>query len=482
MLNHAVQTGIRWNFVATMGHQVASYVLMIVLARLLSPRDFGLISLVFVLVKCARMYTNDCFSAALQQRQNPSSSLILSVFWLNIFVGLCFAALLFFASPYVAAFFAEDELAVIAKVFALDFLLSSIGVVPRALLQKQLAFKRVAVLEIGAVVIAGSTACVLAIYGYGYWSLVLFYLLHSFLSSLFAFILAKLRLQMVLDLAELKTIFSYSIHLIGFNTVNFLSRNMDDILVGKFFGAASLGLYSRAYTMMLVPVSHLCNVPGRVLFPFFSTIQHDKDRIRTIYLETMGMLALIALPGLLILFVISHSMVNVVFGGEWLEMVPFLQVFCLIGIVQVVVAPVGWIYMSLGRTDTMFKVGAVNAILTLSAFCIGILMGSGLSVAWCYLGVNVLMVCPLLLIPFRWIALRLQKFAAEIFPAVLLAAAVAIALFLSQPALEALSRPVLRLGVEICGSFFFVWGCAAAFRLKAYRQLVLILRGKQGLR
>jgi PST family polysaccharide transporter len=212
---------------------------------------------------------------------------------------------------------------------------------------------------------------------------------------------------------ELRTVSSFSLNLTGYNIFNFFARNADYLLIGRFLGATQLGLYTLAYRIMLYPVQRLTVVVNRVLFPVYSQLQQDPERFRRAYLKTIGMIAAIAFPAMMGLWVVAEPMVHVVFGSKWQGAVPVLQILVPIGLMQSVGATVGPVYQAKGRTDLLFRWGLASGILVVAAFVIGLRWGI-VGVAFAYLVCNFICLVPNLYIPLRLISLPLSRLAAVV--------------------------------------------------------------------
>jgi hypothetical protein len=289
-------SGVSWNLTARAGQQVAGFIISIFLARLLVPSDFGVVAMAMVLVNFARLFSEQGFAGALIQKQDLRPAHIHSIFWLNLTIGTGLTLLFWGAAPLLARFYNLPDLTLITQVLAFDFIISSFAIVPRALLQKQLAFKRMAVIEMAVVIVGGLVAIILASLGLGIWSLVFQSLCLSLLTAGGVWSLAGWRPRLIFEKQAVRELFRFSINLFGFNTINFWARNADNVLIGRFLGPVGLGIYDRAYRLMLLPISQICSVLGRVMFPVLSTIQHDPQRIKKIYLEAMGAISLVASP------------------------------------------------------------------------------------------------------------------------------------------------------------------------------------------
>ena len=181
---------------------------------------------------------------------------------------------------------------------------------------------------------------------------------------------------------------------------------MDDFLVGKYFGATSLGYYNRSYSIMLFPTILIIESVARVMFPALSEIQNDVHRVRKIYLKTINIITFFIFPAMTGLLLVSNEFVSIVFGSQWEGMTSVVKILCIVGIIQTIINPVGWIYMSQGHTGLMFKWGLFASSSIIISFVIGVYLGSIETVAWSYLVVNLLLMYPSISIPGRLIQMK----------------------------------------------------------------------------
>ena len=425
--------------------QVIQFTLSVILARLLVPEDFGLVGMVAVFLGFAALFGEFGFSSALVYRPDLRPIHSVSIFWVNILAGVVIAALFWIGAPYVARFYNTPALERITQVVGLNFALSAASIVPLALLRRSMAFNRIAVLNVAAALVAGCTAILLAYMGFGPWAIVVQGLVSATATSLLAIALADWRPRLQFSASAVRELLGYSSNLVGFGVVNYWARNADNLLIGKFLGSFSLGVYSRAYTLMLLPISEVISVLGTVMFPALSSIQEDKARVKRIYLRAMPMIALIAFPMMLGLMVVAEPFVLALFGERWIAVAPLLRILCIVGVIQSMCSPTGWIYTSQGRTDWMFWWGIVSSGTFIAGIVIGVLQGTAQAVALYYLLANVVMCYPCIAIPGRLIDLRFSEVARAVVGPLVCASVMAVIVWGAGTLIPAAWPPVARL-------------------------------------
>ena len=402
-------SGLGWSGAAQVARQVLQFFIGVILARLLSPREFGLIGMIIIFTGFANLFSDLGLGAALIQKLDIEQRHLSSVFWVNIAVGIILTGIVVVAAPLISTFYDEPALRVLTMVIALNFFIGSFNVVQNALLRKNMDFQRLARIEIAAGFLAGVLAISMALLGLGVWSLVAQSLMFTAVSVVMMWQISAWRPALSLDTGALKELMGFSSNLLGFNLFNYWIRNFDNILIGKFIGSSALGIYARAYSLMLLPVSQISSVVSRVMFPALSTIQDDTERVKQIYLRSTRTIAFVTFPMMIGLLVVAKPFILSVYGDKWQEVIPILQIFCLTGMGQSVGTTVGWIYTSQGRTDIMLKWGIFSGIVYIISFVIGLRWGViGVAVAYVLSG-YILLWYPAWTIPGRLINLRFSE-------------------------------------------------------------------------
>lgn len=391
ILRQQTISGIGWISVAQVGKQGIQFIISIILARLLTPKDFGLIGMILVFTGFVNLVGELGFGAALIQRHMLEEKHYSSIFWLNAVTGLAFTGLFTLIAPLIANFYDEPQLVSLTRLIVINFAISSFGTVQNAMLNRTMKFRWLAFIEITAVLVAGGLATILALMGYGIWSLAWQILITSITTTLGLWFVTGWRPHLSFDWNAVKDLVGFSSNLLGFNIFNYWARNADNLLIGKFMGTAELGIYTRAYSTMLLPLSQVTSVFGRVMFPTLSKVQSDIVLVKQIYLRSLELIALVTFPMMMGLLVLAKHFVLTLYGPKWEMVTSLLQILSLVGMIQSLVATVGWIYQSQGRTDWMFKWGLFVGFSGVTSFLIGLQIGTVEAVAICYGIVNVLL-------------------------------------------------------------------------------------------
>jgi len=286
----------------------------IILARLLSPDDVGIVTMASVVTGFVILLSDLGTSAAIIQRTNHPPGFLSSLFWINIAVGVIAMAVVAVASPVFALINDEPRLVPVLIVLSLSFPLTGLVALQRALLEKVMRFETLARIEMISTALGGIVAIAVALAGGGIWALVFQTL--SMLAATAAGVWRKSewRPRFEVSLGEIRSIVGFSGYLTGFNIVNYFARNADYMLIGSVLGKTELGYYSMAYRVLMFPLQNLSAVITRVTLPAFSKIQADDARFRRGYLASIGAIALISFPVMAGIFSVARPFVDAAFG------------------------------------------------------------------------------------------------------------------------------------------------------------------------
>ena len=414
-LRRQTASGFRWTAASQAGRQGMQLLTIAVLAHLLQPTDFGLIAMATVATGFITLFRDLGTSAALIQRRELSDRLVASLFWVNAGFGLLAAALLALAAPLIALFYHEPRVTPVLQVLALSFVASGLGILHQALLERRLAFARLARVELAATLAGALVGIGMALRGWGVWSLVGQSLAVATLTTILLWAVTGWRPALCFDWSEVRSVSRYSLNLTGYNIFNYFARNADYLLVGRFLGAADLGFYTLAYRIMFYPLQNVSAMVGRVMFPVYARLQDDAERFRNAFLKIAGGVALLTFPLMLGVLALARPFVLGVFGPRWEPTVLLLQILAPAGMIQTIVTLGGSIYQARGRTDWMFRWGVFAGTVFVAAFALGVRWGVT-GVAAAFTAALLLLSYPALAIPLRLIGLRVGRLARTLLP------------------------------------------------------------------
>ncbi len=429
--------GIGWTATSRIAQLLMSIVISAILARLLTPSDFGLIAMVLVFSNFVAIFSGFGFSSAIVQKKEVSDEALSSTFWINVGLGTLLTLALAASAPLIAAFYSQPRLTSIVVFISTTFFITSFANVPHALLTKRMNFKALAIINVCAIGISGPIAIFLAFSGYGVWSLAWYTVLTTVFAAIFTCIYARWVPHFLLGRQHMKGLLGYGANLTGFSFVTYFSQNMDNLLVGRFLGSTALGFYNLAYNLLVLPTSNISDVIGSVMFPALSRIQHDKKRVREVYVTANRYIAAVSFPLMIWVLVTAPQLIRVVYGPKWVSVIPLIQIFALAGIEQSIGTNVWWIFTSQGRTDMMFKLSIFTTAVVVISFVVG-LRGGVEGVVIAYTVALYLTAYPIFAIGFRLIDMKVTYALAPLWSVTLATLTLGIIAFLLQISLERL--------------------------------------------
>lgn len=410
-LAQSATSGVKWNFGSQAIQQAAQLVVIAVLARLLSPADFGLVGMAMVVIGFVSVFRDLGTSAAVIQSKELSEELVSSVFWANAAFGALGTLILVLAAPLAASYYHEPRITSVLRVLAFSFVVSGVTILQKTLFERKLAFRLIAKVEMAGVLCGALAGISSAQAGAHVWALVIQSVTTATVTSLLLWHFSDFRPRLVFHWSEIRRIRGYSANLTGYNTFSYFTGNADYLIIGHFLGATPLGIYTLAYRIMLYPVQSVTTVVSRVLFPMYSRLQDDNNHFRLAYLRTAALLAFITFPMMLGMAAVATPFVWSVFGPKWVPAIPLIRILAPIGMLQSVGVTVGAIYLAKGRTDVQLRWGLGSSSVVVLGFLLGLHWGI-LGITVSYAITKSFLAIPSFAIPFRYIALRLPDFVA----------------------------------------------------------------------
>lgn len=401
--------GIKWTSFARVLRQIVQFITVIILARILHPSDFGLMGIALIVINFLNTIRDFGLGSALIQKSEIDNKIIATSFYLNILGSGLLCIIVVLLAPMLASILSnENEMHIklidIIRVLAITFFISSSSLIQQSILEKKLFFKTLAIIEIVSVLAGSISGIIFAINGGGVWSLVIQHSVFIIFLAVGIIINAGFPDYNLFQINSVRSIYKYSLNLLGFNIVNYITRNVDYFLIGKFLGSTELGIYSLAYRIMLYPIQNITNIISRVMLPIYSRIKNDLMEYRFIYKNVTFIIASITFPLMFGLMVLSKEFILLFLGNKW-QMVAVLLLFISpIGAIQSITTTTGSIFQSMGKTNIMFKWGLISSIIFSIAFVVGLNWGlEGIAAA--YLFSNLILFYPWLKIPFKIIKL-----------------------------------------------------------------------------
>ncbi len=362
--------GVIWGFLDRIGQQGISFVIMMILARLLVPAQFGLVGMLAIFMEVARAFIDSGFSAALIQKKEVTDVDICSAFYVNVLIGLVAMGLFWIGAPWVAAFYHQPILTPLMRVQSLNLVIGSLACVHFALLCRRIDFKTQLKIGLVATSLSGTIGIIMAFRGFGVWSLVTQYLASTFFVTVLLWITIRWRPKLVFSLASVREMFGFGSRLLASGLLNTFFEDLYLVVIGRLVSPTHLGLYNSARRIQTLATTNTTTVITRVAFPVFSRIQDDPVRLKRSLRKAMTLLALIHFPIMTGLALVAKPMVYVLLSPKWAASVPWLQLLCIVGATYPFQALLLNLLKAKGRSDLFFNLEVLKKILTVIVIAI----------------------------------------------------------------------------------------------------------------
>ncbi|MDQ6652350.1 MAG: lipopolysaccharide biosynthesis protein [Acidobacteriota bacterium] len=371
-----------------------SIVATAILARLLSPQDYGLIGMVAVATNFVTMFKDMGLSLATIQRAEISYDQISTLFWVNVTLSIFIMLLMMVLAPGIAWFYGEPRLTMITIVTATGFVLGGLAVQHEALLKRQMRFFAMSAIAFASMTLGYVVGIVLAWYGVRYWALVFSQLMLLAVNTTGVWIACRWRPGKPKRDAGVRSMLTFGGDVTGYSLINYFSRNADSLLIGRRWGSQQLGLYNKASQLLSLPTDQINEPLNAVTIPALSRLVNSPERYRQAYLRIMEKVIMLTMPAVALMMVTADWLVYLVLGRQWGETAPILIFMGIAGLFQPVMNTGGWLLVTQGRTRHMLYWSMINAPIAILSVVAGLRYGA-LGVAASYSAARLLVANPL---------------------------------------------------------------------------------------
>jgi O-antigen/teichoic acid export membrane protein len=367
--------GVIWNSIAKFSSYGIEFVVGIILARILSPKEFGLIGTITVVIALSEVFINSGFSQALIRKQNCTEKDYSTVFYFNLLVGCFVFALLFLTAGTLSSFFNNHELKPLIQVLGVGLIISSLTLIQRTTLTKRIDFKLQTKINLVASLISGIVSIIMAYSGYGVWSLVIKTLIFRSIESLLLWLLNRWKPILVFSLESFKELFGFGSKLLISSLMDTLLKNANYLVIAKYFSSQDLGFFTRAEMFKNLPSQNVSSILTTVGYPVLATVQDDKVKFKEVFrrmFTTSFYIISILMVGMA---GIAKALILTLVGVQWLPSVVLLQMLCVVGIMYPINSMNVNILNVVGRSDLYLKIQFYVQILMVPSIILGVLFG-----------------------------------------------------------------------------------------------------------
>ena len=378
-------SGVFYTSIAKYAGIVVTLVVTGILSRLFTPEEFGVVNIATVVIAFFAIFSDLGIGPAVIQHKNLDRHDLGGIFSLSVWSGAVMALLFFAAAGSIASLYGDSQvLRNVLRILALNLFFAAANIVPNALILKEKRFRFAAMRSL-TVQIAGGTAAIAAAYaGAGIYALTINPVFSSLMLLAINYRQNPLPLRLRPGRKALGKVFSFSAYQFSFQLINYFSRNLDKLLMGRYMSLSQLGYYDKSYRLMMLPLQNIAYVISPVMHPIFSEMQHDLKQLGASYLKVVRLLAFIGLPLSAVLFFTAQELVLIIFGDQWEPSVPVFRILALSVGIQIVMSTSGSIFQAANATRMLFFCGVFSAVLNVAAICTGIFaFGTTEAVAWC---------------------------------------------------------------------------------------------------
>ncbi len=345
-----------WNLIQRYGTQVISLIIGVILARLLTPADYGLIGMISVFFALAMVFVNSGFGAAYIQNKNANETDASTIFFFNLFTSIFFYIILWFTAPLIASFYNQDQLVDLIRVASIVLIINSFSMMQSIKLTKEVNFKKMTIISLISTLISGIVGILAALNNFGVWSLVFQQLTRAFTNALGLWTFHKWKPKILFKIDSLKMMLSYSWWALSSALINTIFNNIYILTIGKLFPVAQLGFYTKAKGYKSLVSEQPTSAIGNVSFPVFSKLQDDKNALKNSLKKFIQHTTFFIAPFSALLIVIADPLILIVLTKKWMPMVPYFQLLLISGVFYPLLLLNGLLLNAKGKTKLNFRI------------------------------------------------------------------------------------------------------------------------------
>jgi O-antigen/teichoic acid export membrane protein len=474
-LKQKTVTGFLWSFIDNFASLGIQFIVGIILARILSPKEFGLIGMLTIFIAVSQSFIDSGFSQALIRKKDPSQADYSTVFYFNMIIGVICFLILFFCASLISRFFKEPQLKFLIQILGLSLIINAFTIIQQTILIRRIDFKLQAKISVISSVVSGVIGLGMAFAGYGVWSLVIKTITMYAITSILLWLWNRWKPVLVFSIQSFKELFSFGSNLLVSGLIDTIYRNVYYLVIGKFFSAQELGYYTRADQFNAFPSSNLTAVIQRVSYPVLSSIKEDIPKLKEAYKKLIRSTMLICFVLMLGMAAIAKPMILTLIGEKWESCVIYLQMLCFVGMFL----PLHALNLNMlqveGRSDLFLRLEIIKKALAIPIIVIGVIWGIKAMI----LGMIVNTLIAYYLNSYwsgRFIGYSFLEQIKDVLPSFLLAAGMSATVFVEGLLIPLPPLPLLAIQL-ITGALLSI-GMCEAFHNKGYMYIKEIVKDK----
>lgn len=344
----------------------------IILARLLTPDDYGCIGMLVIFTSISSVFIDGGFGSALIQKKNTTQEDYSTVFYWNLVVSVFLYMILFVSAPYIASFYRMSTLSPVLRVQSLILIISALSAVQVNILKKEMKFREIALVTFLTSVIALAVTIVMAYMGFGVWALVVQFLLTALIPMFAYWIICRWIPKLLFSIRSFKELFSFGVFVLFTNFINNLGRSLEGLLIGHFYNSSTMGLYIKGKSLEGMAMTGVSDALNQVTFPLYSKYQDNKDELNVLIRQLTLSTAVIMFPFAFVLIIIAKPLFIILYSEKWLGSVPYFQILCLSGIAVALQGVNGIAITAIGLSRKMMNYTIIKRIINILLLLIGL--------------------------------------------------------------------------------------------------------------
>lgn len=466
-------SGLKWSFIDNTVNQGILFIVGIILARLLSPSEFGLIGMLTFFIAISQSFIDSGFSQALIRKQNCTSADYSTVFYFNLVIGFLFYSILFFSAGIISDFYRQTELFYILRVLGLVLIINSFSIIQRTILTKNINFKLQTRISLIATFSSGIICIAMAYTGFGVWALVGKTLSQQLFNTLLLWVWNNWKPYWVFNINSFKEMFKFGSRLMFSGLIDTAYKNIYYLIIGKYFSTTELGYFTRAQQFSNLPSSNITSIIQRVSYPVLTTVQDNPERLKAGYKKLIKTTMFISFVLMFSMAAIAKPMVSVLIGEQWLPAATYLQLLCFVGMLY----PLHSLNLNMlnvkGRSDLFLKLEIIKKILAVPIIITGLIAGIEIMI----IGMFIFSLIAYFINSFwsaRLINYSMKEQLTDILPAFVFALILGSCIYI--PSYFLIIKPVLILSIQCfvgCSTFFIM---VNILKIDAYQEIKQILK------
>lgn len=375
-LKQKAASGMVWASIQKFAGMGISFVSGIILARLLTPQDYGCIGMLAIFMQVADSFVDGGFGSALIQKKRPTQEDYSTVFYFSLGISLLIYLLFFIFAPSIARFYKMPLLSPVLRVQGLVLIINAFSLVQANQLRKQLRFKKISIVSLIAAIISLSVTILMAYNGYGVWSLVVMNLLTALIPAMLYWLTNKWYPLLVFSIKSFKELFGFGFYILLSNFLNKFCNNIQGLLIGRLYNASVMGYFSKAKSTEDMASTSIASIMDQVTYPLYAEFQNDKNRLGGVIKKITGTVAYITFPMMFLLILLAEPIFILLYSDRWVQSIPYFQVFCLAGIAICLQGVNYHAVAAIGMSKIMFKWTIIKRLIGLILVLVGLaLMG-----------------------------------------------------------------------------------------------------------